>query len=378
MLPFGNVLALHSIGPNRARRANEPQKVMPAGAGGHNRRFLRGDHGGVCGEAAKTPQIPATPYCQRIENASNQSAVRSPELVELRSLCAAADSGSLGRAALRLHVSQPALSKRLSNLETLVGVELLERSSHGVKLTPAGRRLYEQARKLLEQADAIDEVISAVKRAAGPVRLAASHSAAEAFVSEALGKLGREQGRLHVELLSANSSVVRDLVADGRADIGVAASRPHHTPYPGVRELALADDEVVCAVPRGHPWSVRERISTAEFLRTPMVVRDAGSNSRWTLDAVLAERGLQPAPPLVEAASPQAARHEAEAHRAPILVSRAVLAGHGFHELAVDGLRFPRQFVLVLPALGEPARDVARLAELLRRAATDRPPAESR
>jgi LysR family transcriptional regulator, carnitine catabolism transcriptional activator len=296
---------------------------------------------------------------------------RSPDIIDLRSLCAAAELGSLGRAAIRLHISQPALSKRLHNLEALIGLELLERSPQGVKLTPAGRRLYEQARKLLQQADAIDEVISAVKRAGGPVRLAASHSSVDGFVGEVLGQLGHEHGRLRVELVSANSSVVRDLVADGRADLGVAASRPHHTPYPGVRELAMTDDEVVCAVPRGHPWCMRDGISLSEFLRTPMVTRDTGSNSRWTVDAVLAERGLTMAPPLVEAASPQAARREAHAHRAPILVSRLVLAGHDFHELAVAGLRFPRQFVLVQPAFGEPSGDIARLAELLHRAAAD-------
>lgn len=311
-----------------------------------------------------------------MEQPTPPHAVRRPDIIDLRSLCAAAELGSLGRAAIRLHVSQPALSKRLHNLEALVGVELLERSPHGVKLTPAGRRLYEQARKLLQQADAIDEVISTVKRAGGPVRLAASHSAVDGFVGETLGRLGREPGRLRVELVSANSSVVRDLVADGRADIGVAASRPHHTPYPGVRELPVADDEVVCAVPREHPWCMRDGISLSEFLRTPMVVRDSGSNSRWTVDAVLAERGLAMAPPLVEAASPQAARSEAHARRAPILVSRLVLAGHSFHELAVEGVRFPRKFVLVLSAYGEPAGDVARLAELIQKAGADwRPPA---
>ena len=299
------------------------------------------------------------------------ASTRTPEILDLRILCAAGELGSLGRAAIRLHISQPALSKRLHNLEALVGVELLERSPHGVKLTPAGRRLYEQGRKLLQQADAVDEVISAVKQSGGPVRLAASHSAVEAFVGEALGRLGGGDGRLPVELLNANSSVVRDLVADGRADVGVAASRPRRTPYPGVRELPVVDDEVVCGVPRGHPWCMRTSISLAEFLRTPMVVRDTGSNSRWTVDAVLTERGLELAPPLVEAASPQAARHEAHTQRAPILVSRLVLAGHEFHEVQIDGLRFPRQFVIALPAYGEPAGDVARLIELLQRAAAN-------
>jgi DNA-binding transcriptional LysR family regulator len=193
---------------------------------------------------------------------------RTPDIEELRTLCAAAELGSLGRAALRLHTSQPALSKRLSNLEALAGTKLLERSTHGVKLTPAGRRLYDEAHKLLEQADRVGEILATVARTGGPVRLAVSHSAADAFVSGLLGHLNQRRA-VPVELLSANSSIVRDLVADGRADLGVAASRPHHTPYPGVRELTLAADEVICAVPCRHRWSGRQEISLDEFLSTP-------------------------------------------------------------------------------------------------------------
>src|SRR3954447_12001630 len=150
--------------------------------------------------------------------------VRSPELGELRSFCVAAEAGSLGRAALRLNVSQPALSKRLQILERLAGVGLLDRSSRGVKLTPAGRRLYEESRRLLEQASALEDVMVGLRRQAGPVRLASSHSATEAFVADVLATLNEEQP-FPVELLSANSSVVRGMVADGRADVGVAAGR---------------------------------------------------------------------------------------------------------------------------------------------------------
>ena len=72
------------------------------------------------------------------------ASLRTPDLTELRSLVEAADSGTLGRAALRLHISQPALTKRLNGLEQLVGTPLLERSQRGVKLTAAGRRVYEE------------------------------------------------------------------------------------------------------------------------------------------------------------------------------------------------------------------------------------------
>lgn len=290
---------------------------------------------------------------------------RAPDIEELRTLCAAAELGSLGRAAVRLHTSQPALSKRLSNLEALAGTKLLERSAQGVKLTPAGRRLYDEARKLVDQADRVGEILAGIVRSGGPVRLAASHSASDAFVAGLLGHLN-ERRAFPVELLSANSMVVRDLVADGRADLGVAASRPQHTPYPGVRELSLADDEIICAVPSGHRWAGRERIGLEEFLATPMVMRDPSSNSRWTVEAVLRSHGHELPPRLVEVGTPAAAREEATARNAPVLVSRSVLAGHDFYELPVDGMSFPREYVLVLPAYGEPPEPVKELIEQLR------------
>jgi DNA-binding transcriptional LysR family regulator len=290
---------------------------------------------------------------------------RSLELSELRSLVLAAESGTIGRAALRLHVSQPTLSKRLQALEQHVGTQLFERSQHGVVLTPAGRRLYEHAKPLVTAADTLDGLAAGLGSQAAPVRLAASHSATEAFVAEALA--GPDEDGLAVELLTANSQVVRTLIAEGRADVGVAASRPGATPNPAVRELELAPDVVVCAVPRSHPWAGRQRIARSEFLRTPMVVRDRSSNARWTVDAALRRERLEAAPPLAEAPTPGAAKRQAIARGAPVLLSRHVLSD-SFVEVEVDGLRFERAYALVLPAAGEPPAEVRRIEALLRAA----------
>ncbi|MFP5361236.1 MAG: LysR family transcriptional regulator [Thermoleophilia bacterium] len=290
-----------------------------------------------------------------------------PDLNELRGFCVAADLGSLGRAAVRLHVSQPSLSKRLASLEAKAGARLLERSPRGVVLTPAGRRLYEHARALLEQADQVTDVLVGLKRSGDVVRLAASHSASEAFVARMLHSSDRVQ-RATVELLSANSQVVRSLVADGRADVGVAASRPKHSPNPGVREAQLAEDAIVCGVPQGHRWARRAKVSLETFLATPMVVRDPSSNARWTVDAVLAARGLKAAPVLLESPTPRAAITEARARGAPLLLSRHIVAQTDFVIVAVEELEFPRSYVLVTPAYGDPTGEVLALVERIRHA----------
>ena len=129
--------------------------------------------------------------------------------------------------------------------------------------------------------------MAGIRQSGAVVRLAASHSASEAFVAAMLAGLDAQR-QLAVELVTANSQVVRGLVAEGRADVGVAASRPNHTPNPGVRETELVDDEIVCAVPPGHPWARRAHVTRGRFLATAMVVRDPSSNARWTVDAVLA------------------------------------------------------------------------------------------
>jgi LysR family transcriptional regulator, carnitine catabolism transcriptional activator len=289
----------------------------------------------------------------------------TPDLNELRGFCVAAELGSLGRAAVRLHVSQPSLSKRVASLEVKVGARLLERSAHGVALTPAGRRLYEQARGLLEVADQVTEVMVGIRRSGALVHLAASHSATEAFVAELLARLDADHP-LSVELVTANSQVVRDMVADGRADLGVAASRPDPAPGPGVRETDLVEDAIVCGVPPGHAWAERDTVTADEFLATPMVVRDPSSAARGAVDAVLAERHLAAAAPLVEAATPRAAISEARRRTAPVLLSRHILAQNRFHVVAVEGLAFPRTFVLVTGAHRGPTGEVRELVHLIR------------
>jgi DNA-binding transcriptional LysR family regulator len=293
---------------------------------------------------------------------------RKLELGELRSLVVAADSGTIGRAALRLGVSQPTLSKRLQALEQHVEARLFDRSQQGIALTPAGRRLYEHAKPLIAAADALDDVAAGLGREVAPVRLAASHSATEAFVADALAD--HEPAGARVELLTANSQVVRTLVGEGRADIGVAASRPGGTPNPGVRELPLVGDVVVCAVPRDHPWAGRERIARREFLRTPMVVRDRSSNARWTVEAALRRERLEAAPPLAEAPTPGAAKRQALALGVPVLLSRHVLSS-SFAEVEVHGLRFDREYRLVLPPVGEPPPAVRAVEERLRAAVAE-------
>lgn len=96
--------------------------------------------------------------------------MRGPGLVELRAFCAAVELGSVGRAASRLHISQPALSRRLHVLEALADARLLERSRRGVSPTPAGTRLYLAARRVLAENEAIEGLMGGALADGAPAR----------------------------------------------------------------------------------------------------------------------------------------------------------------------------------------------------------------
>jgi len=279
--------------------------------------------------------------------------VRSADLTELRAFCAAADLGSLGRAARLLRISQPALSKRLRALEALAGARLLERSPRGVALTPPGTRLYVEARKLLVQAEAVDALMGGLTGEEAPVRLAASHTIAEFVLPAPLVDFERERHRhLSVELIIANSLVVRDLVREGRVEFGIAAQANGADGDAPLRELFFCDDEVVVAAPRDHPWADAAAVDPADLVTTPMIMRDPSANTRRTVEFALAAKGLSLAAPLAEFGSTSAAKAAAISERAPVLLSRLAVGGEeeGLVAKRVEGMRFPRRFVLLVGA----------------------------
>jgi DNA-binding transcriptional LysR family regulator len=279
--------------------------------------------------------------------------VRLADIAELRAFCAAADLGSLGRAARLMGVSQPALSKRLRTLEAVAGARLLERSPRGVTLTPAGTRLYVEARKLLAQAEEVEALMAGLRGEEQPVRLATSHTIAEYVLPGPLVEFEQKRERhLSVELVIANSLVVRELVREGRAEFGIAAVDAGAAPDGVLRELPFCDDAVVVAVPAGHPWEKLDAVPIDELVRTPMVMRDPSANTRRTIEAALEARGLALAPPLAEVGSTSAAKATAISEGAPVLLSRLAVRGNGERlvERRVEGIDFARRFVLLMGA----------------------------
>lgn len=302
-----------------------------------------------------------------VNGASGPRLRRSPQLDELRAFCAAVELGGIGRAAQRLHLTQPAVSKRLKALEDLVGTPLLERSAHGVTMTLAGERLYAHARRIAADMEELGGVLEQLSGASETVHLAISHTAAEFVMPKALVSMHRHTSA-PVEVLVANSRVVKRMVRDGQADVGVAACMEEEV-VDGVDNLPLLDDEIVVAVPLGHPWARRRSITPQELLASEVVRRDPGSHTRQVIDETLEAHGLASLNVAVEVGSTQAAKEEAHELGLPTLMSRLALSPADRLELVhVAGLAFRRRFCVLRPR-GVLSNSGARLVQALQESA---------
>jgi DNA-binding transcriptional LysR family regulator len=289
--------------------------------------------------------------------------VREPEVVELRAFCAAASLGSIGEAARAMGVSQPAMSKRLRQLEGLVGERLFERSARGVTLTPAGLRLHAAAMQLLASADTVKAVIKRDAELVHPVRIVSNPSIAELRLPELLADLAARRNGLAAELVTANAGLARELVSEGRCDLGIVALDPYVPAYDGLEERVVWRDEVVVLVPDGHPWEGYDEIPIAELAQTAVVQRDPGSNSSHIVTAALEQLGFTRVPPLAAIGSTAGLVATARAAGVPALLSLPVAnlyAGNGFGIRRVAGVLFEREFALVWVGSMHDLRDAVR------------------
>ncbi|KKK90316.1 hypothetical protein LCGC14_2724220, partial [marine sediment metagenome] len=203
----------------------------------------------------------------------------------------------------------------------------------------------------LAEMENVEALMTGLAEEDAPIRLAASHTMAEFALPGPLVEFeSLHERHLAVDLLIANSVVVRELVRDGRAELGVAATDSSDRSDKALEELPFLDDEVVVAVPEAHAWAKVDEIELEDLVSTPMIVRDPEASTRQVVESTLAAEGLSLAPPLAEVGSTSAAKAAALSERVPVLLSRLAVrdAGEGFVARRVRGLRFPRHFALIL------------------------------
>ncbi len=234
---------------------------------------------------------------------------------------------SFSRAAKKMHLTQPSLTKHIRNVEEALGVKIVNRSSRSIVLTPEGRVLYDYARRIIKLRDeARERVLRLREEEAGDIRIAASTIPATYILPYAIGGFRKKHPRIRTTVRTADSSDVIETVLDNGAEIGFVGKKPT-----GGKLFAeeLWKDRLVLAIPSGHPWAKRRSVGVAELSKEPFVIREKGSGTREAVEECLREAGGPGLPHLDIAA--ELGSSEA--------VKEAIIAGLGISVISVHAIR---------------------------------------
>jgi len=218
------------------------------------------------------------------------------ELRHLRYFQAVAEDLSFSRAARRLHVAQPALSRAIKQLELILGASVFYRTRHQVRLTPAGAVLFRETALVLEH---LEESIRRVHRTAageeGELRLGYIGPPTQPFLGRLLGEYRKRYPLVAIHLEERTPERVWEMVAKRR--LSAAITRPVITHEAlGLRTIVLQEARLGIVVPSVHPLGERKSVSWTALAREPLIVL-ARREGMGLHDAVIAgcrRAGLTP------------------------------------------------------------------------------------
>ena len=195
-------------------------------------------------------------------------------LTELRYIVAVARERHFGRAAEHCFVSQPTLSVAVKKLEEELGVTLFERGPGEVTVTPAGQKIVEQAQRVLEEAARIKELAAAGRDPiAGPLRLGAIYTIGPYLLPKLIPILRRSAPSMQLHIQENFTHRLGEMLKSGEVDVILIA-----LPFdePGIETRAVYDEPFVVAVPKGHPWEGRKRVTSEELTRESLLLLGEG------------------------------------------------------------------------------------------------------
>ncbi|MGE5523017.1 MAG: LysR family transcriptional regulator, partial [Rhodospirillaceae bacterium] len=212
------------------------------------------------------------------------------DLTTLKLFLAAVEESSMAKAAERSHITAPAISKRIAELEEALDVRLLERHSAGIRPTAAGAALAAEVRSVLALLERAQSKLSEYANGTrGTVRIVANPSGLAAELPAQLSRYLERYPRVEIDLEERRSVEVVRAVAEGDADIGIYAP---HVPAEGLVVRPYRAVKLVLIAPEAHPIAKKRAVTLAEAAGYDFVSLSESSAIGTLLHRMAAERGL--------------------------------------------------------------------------------------
>jgi DNA-binding transcriptional LysR family regulator len=196
---------------------------------------------------------------------------RRLKLRDLDILMTVIDAGSMGKAAARFNMSQPAVSKLIADLEHLVGARLLERSRRGIEPTPQGLALatrgtavFDELRQGVQELDFLSDPTS------GEVRIGCTEPVGAAIVSPIIKVLSEQYPRMIFHVVAGDGPVLHAALAERKVELAICRVRGPIPPEQSVERLF--DDRLVVATARNNPLTSRRRIQLNDLVDEPWLL----------------------------------------------------------------------------------------------------------
>ena len=247
------------------------------------------------------------------------------ELRHLRYFVVVAAHGSFNRAAQLLHLTQPALSRQVKDLEEELMVPLFVRSKNAVKLTDAGERFYEEAREVLARADLAVQRVRG-ERKGDVVRIGYAPSATAGILPPALERFQAEHSSVRVELVDVSPPDMIRMAQEGRLDVLVALE-PSVTTTPGFQWSVLRQINLVLVVRADDPLARLKRVPPKRLREVPLVglAREHFPDYVPHMRSLLKPHGVEPRFVALESDGVSSLFATLEARRAAAILAESVV-----------------------------------------------------
>jgi DNA-binding transcriptional LysR family regulator len=213
------------------------------------------------------------------------------EIRQLRAFVAIAESGTFTAGALRVHVTQAAISMQIRQLETEIGARVFVRAPRHVILTEAGEQLLRRARHILREHDAaLDEIAELAGAERGRLRIgSASAMVLTDQLPAILTELRKQHPAADIAVMSGTSEVLVDQILAGEVDIAFV-SLP--VDVRGIKTERLSEDQLVAIASPRHKLSRQKTISAYTLAGERLILGERGGNTRRLIDLFFAQAGV--------------------------------------------------------------------------------------